>query len=1481
MRVFLRTHAGPLAVVVACAVLSIAASLVVDSYAKRDAQLAFSADAIRRAARFREVLFDQLHDLEALALLVSVTPELKADFFRDAARFHRERRRAPGAYLWVERVPGALRETFEARMRAAGNPGYRLRERGAGGALVDAAPRDEYFPSVIMEPRPVERAAQGFDLGSNVERRRAMEAARDGGDVAMTGRLTLMTEPARPDGMLVFFPVFHGGEIPETLDARQRRLRGFVTVVLRIADLVAGADPAGLPPAWGMELTATGVAAERELLFSTAGSRSFEPGALRHFEPISVPGHALSVAYTAPAPAMSGRAAGTLATGLVLTLILVPVLVLNRRKTALTAALQGAELRLRTAFEASQDAISLKGATLRYEYANAVFCRLTRRPLEEIVGLTDREVFGESVAAIGRTAEERCIRDGESGCYEIENRQGPIAVWLDVQKIPLKDERGKVTGVVSIERDITLRKRAELDKDKVAQEALRAANERYRLATATAGIWIFSIDMATDLMEPDLMGIQRLGYEPQEFPRTSTEWRDRIVPPAYHAELDIGIRRLLHGEAALVNVTLPAIRRDGALMWLRIIAGAERGADGRVLRLLGTSQEVTEHVLARRALDESEARWRFALEGAGDGIWDWNVQTGRVYFSRRWKSMLGHDEEEIGDTFEEWRSRLHVDDVDLALALVERHLSGRSEVYVSEHRLRCKDGRYKWILARGKILFRDEEGRPSRIIGTHSDIDARKAAECALDELAEGQRAVLDNLLAGVIVIDERGIIEKFSRQAGTILGYAEEEVVGRKISMLAPSPHRERHDGYLARYLETGVRAIVGATRELTALRKDGTEVPIELGVTEIVGEGGRRYTGMIRDLTAQRAAQAARVESEQRFRLLFENSPEPIIVQREGVVEMANQAAVAMYGAPDADALIGRHVIDFVDPAMREQALSRLRQLLDAPVIVPLAERRYRRLDGVEFVAEVCSASFRTSGGMCIVTAYRDVTERKCAEEALRRSERLLREVIDLVPHFIFCKDREGRYLMANRAYAEYFGFTTETILGKLPIDLGMTAVEAEHTRDADARARSRGEAWRVAEQRVTGPDGRTRIYSTVRMPFHFGAAHPDAVLAVSIDITDLMDASDRVGKSLALVVATLEATDNGFMVTDEGGKIVRWNRRMEDFFHLPRELLERGDRAAVLDATRDIFADFDGLLEATARQLADPGFAGTYLAAMKDGRFIERYTQPLVMGGVSVGRVWSYRDVTSRERERVDATSRRIELEGLVDERTAELEEANRDLLLFTSTISHDLRAPLRAVDGFVQIALEEAGGALPRDARRHLERVVTAVDTMSAMVEGLLALARHARAPIHRQSNDVAALAREVYDEAAPDAGRWVEVRAAPMPPAEADPVLLRVVLQNLIGNALKYSAGRDPAVIEVGATQVDGRTAWFVRDNGAGFDPQYAAKLFQPFGRLHSPREFEGTGIGLAAVHRILERHGGRIWADSRPGEGATFHFTLG
>jgi signal transduction histidine kinase len=304
-----------------------------------------------------------------------------------------------------------------------------------------------------------------------------------------------------------------------------------------------------------------------------------------------------------------------------------------------------------------------------------------------------------------------------------------------------------------------------------------------------------------------------------------------------------------------------------------------------------------------------------------------------------------------------------------------------------------------------------------------------------------------------------------------------------------------------------------------------------------------------------------------------------------------------------------------------------------------------------------------------------------------------------------------------------------------------------------------------------------------------------------------------------------------------------------------------------ALALFMQRIITAPIDHLA-ATAREVSrrrDYGIRATKTADDELGALVDGFNEMLG-------------EIQRRDAELLESHAL---LERRVTERTAQLESTNKELEAFSYSVSHDLRAPLRTIDGFSQMLQEDYKGRLDDAGRDSLQRVRAAAQRMANLIDDLLKLSRVTRAELSLEEVDISMLAQEVAEGLQKQSpGRTATFDIAPGLKARADSRLLHVVLENLLGNAWKFTAGRDTAHIRFGTTRRDDGPTYFVRDNGAGFDMAYASKLFGAFQRLHDAREFPGTGIGLATVQRVIHKHGGHVWAEGETGKGATFYFTL-
>ncbi len=371
--------------------------------------------------------------------------------------------------------------------------------------------------------------------------------------------------------------------------------------------------------------------------------------------------------------------------------------------------------------------------------------------------------------------------------------------------------------------------------------------------------------------------------------------------------------------------------------------------------------------------------------------------------------------------------------------------------------------------------------------------------------------------------------------------------------------------------------------------------------------------------------------------------------------------------------------------------------------------------------------------------------------------------------------------------------------------------------------------------------------------------------------LNIAMIVDNEDR----FRLLVDSVK--DYAILMLDPAGVVMTWNRGAERIKGYRAEEVV-GRHFSIFYPPEDVAARKPQ--RELEKAVADGRFDDAGWRLRKDGtKFWAEVVITPIYNKIELA---GFSKVTRDATDQMRYENEQKRYEHILEEKNGELLAAVKELDAFTYSVSHDLRAPLRAVDAFTQILLNEHGADLAPEPREYLQLVRDNTVQMGNLIDDLLAFARLGRQPLTKQAVTLGPIVGQVLTQQRALSGeRAVDVKVADLPPVSGDPALLKQVLVNLIGNAFKYTKRRADAAIEIGSDDVDGERVFFVRDNGAGFDMEYAGQLFKVFQRLHRVEEFEGTGVGLAIVQRIINRHGGRVWADATVGEGATFYFTLG
>jgi PAS domain S-box-containing protein len=502
--------------------------------------------------------------------------------------------------------------------------------------------------------------------------------------------------------------------------------------------------------------------------------------------------------------------------------------------------------------------------------------------------------------------------------------------------------------------------------------------------------------------------------------------------------------------------------------------------------------------------------------------------------------------------------------------------------------------------------------------------------------------------------------------------------------------------------------------------------------------------------------------------------------------------------------------------------------------------------------------------------------VGEQNRAEEKLKAS---LKEVTDLRDaldeHAIVATtDPQGKITYVNDKFCAISGYSRKELLGQ-----DHRIINSGHHPKAFIRdlwtTIGQGRVWH-GEIKNRAKNGSFYWVDTTLVPFLNEEGKVRQYVAIRADITE----RKRAEEAAAQLAAIVNSSNDAIIGKDLNSIVTSWNVGAEKLFgYSASEMIGQPiTRLIPPDRQQEEIEIIDQIKQGESVEHYET------LRMAKDGHLIDISVtvSPIKdKTGKILGASKVARDITERKRTEQEIHDLNISLEKRVAERTAELESANKELEAFSYSVSHDLRAPLRAVDGFSQAVVEDYGALLPEEGRHYLQTIREGAQRMGVLIDDLLTFSRLSRAALKKQEVNTGKLVRHVLEDLnSQQEGRQVEIRMGHLPACRGDPALLNQVWVNLLSNALKYTRHREYTVVEIGCKLEQGENVYFVRDNGAGFDMRYADKLFGVFQRLHRADEFEGTGVGLAIVQRVIHRHGGRIWVDAAVDRGATFYFTL-
>jgi PAS domain S-box-containing protein len=1015
------------------------------------------------------------------------------------------------------------------------------------------------------------------------------------------------------------------------------------------------------------------------------------------------------------------------------------------------------------------------------------------------------------------------------------------ARWFHDESIRVKDRSGKTILKQGFMLDIT--------EYKLAERALYESEERYRVVSELTSDYAYKDRVEADgSIVPEWIteSFTRItGYTLEET-RAPGFWQ-RLVHPEDVPLLFSHMEKIFSGQPHTLETRI--ITKSGGVRWLRDYATPFWDAkQERVAGLHGAVQDITEYKQVEEKL-RLQARW---LEQIHDAvitfdlnllITAWNPAAERVY---GWKAeeVIGKKGEEIlrSEFFSKTRAEV----------ITELKESGEFSAEITQLQ---KDGSRIHVETRTATLH-DERGHPVGYVSVNRDITERKLAEQENISLARFPAENPNPMMRAT----HQGILIYANEASAALL-----EDWGVQVGDSLPEDWVER--------IQEIIRTGSGKTMDVSCGEKTYSIMIVYALDANDVNIYGR-------DITDHLQMQTAALESEIRYHRLLDSMMEGAqIIGFDWRYIYLNPVA-ASQGRQKTEELLGRTMMDVYPGIERTELFSVLRQCM--------AERISRRLENQFVFPDGRFGWFELSiqpaeEGIFILST--DITERKQGEEYLRRFELLSKHSRDII---LFMGHKDGRILEANKAAIQAYGYHRDELLALTIQDLRAPDTRSLTTEQM-AQADAEGILFETIHQRKDGTNFPVEVSSQ-------GATIGDKRMLISIirDITErkqieqeLQAAHDKLeikvqertaalSQANALLQALMDNLPDHIYFKDTQSRFIRNSKSQATSLRLsdPSEVVGKTDFDFFPHAEKS-YAEEQEVMR-SGKPLVD----FEEWVVWPDGRETWVLTTKLPLRnseGQTIGIFGISHDITERKR----AEQAIHQLNADLRKQAEQLQVANKELEAFSYSVSHDLRAPLRAIDGYTRILVEDYDSILDEEGKRICGVISREARRMGQLIDDLLAFSRLGRKEMFTSKIEMRVLVTSVLNELLKEEERErIDLNIADLPVAKGDSSLLRQVWMNLLANAIKFTSKKERAVIEVGGKATEDELIYYVRDNGAGFEMEYANKLFGVFQRLHSESEFTGTGVGLAIVQRIIHRHDGRVWAEGDVEGGAIFYFAL-
>ena len=1024
-------------------------------------------------------------------------------------------------------------------------------------------------------------------------------------------------------------------------------------------------------------------------------------------------------------------------------------------------------------------------------------------------------------------------------------------VFFDDREIPLR--------MIGVNFDITEKKHAE--------QKLNEAVERSSAIIQTS---------PNAIIVTNLNGIVSLWNEAAE---NTFGWRKNeviglknpIIPDDRRDEIQ-NLRKHIYAGETVKNIETVCIRKDYLLIHVNFSSSPLLDGNGKVIGILSLVEDITEQKQAREDLKISEARYRNIFESASIGIYRTTPRGDIVLANSTLIRLLGYksfeelakrnlEKEGFIDENQRKKFRNKIDS--------EGQVTGMENVWIT------KEGRSIIVNENAKAFF-DPNGKVMYYEGTIEDITQRKQAENALRE-SEALFSTTFRSSPIPISLSELStelwveVNDAFLR----VTGYTRSEIIGHSFRDINLWKHIEDREKMRQLLLEFG--HVINYEVEIN--KKNGSTGTMLISV-EIVDLSGSPFLLIMgNEITERKQVEEALHYNEQLLREVgriakvggWEFSPVT------GSASWSEEVALIHDLDPKTPASVNLSISyyagqskDKIDLAVRESV--ELAKPFDLELEILSAK-------GVpKWVHTIGNPVVENGVVVKVHGSFQDITELKKTEEALRKSEDLFSKAFHGSPSpMTIASQNDGLYVAVNNSFLRMIGLPREEVVGKTGDSLNLIDTGERDKIRAEIKKRGSLHNFEVRAKSHSG-----RILHLLTSIENTELAGEPSTIATMLDITERKMAEEALRESEKKFRVLMESIPLPVIYAKNEGTIIFRNERfLQDFGYSASEIssIEEWWILAYPDTDyrRWVIQSWESAVKNAIERGGDIE-SEEYQITCRDGSVRTTIVTGIIINDNILA---TFIDISDRKRAEQVITRLNETLEQRVMDRTAQLEEANKELEAFSYSVSHDLRAPLRHINGFVDLLTENYNNLLPEKGKHYLEVIVGASRHMGTLIDDLLQFSRTGRKEMQNTVLDMNLLIKDVLKLINPETlSREIEWHITELPVLKGDRALLQIVWYNLISNAIKFTRDREVAKISIGYTNEPKENVFYITDNGAGFDMRYAHKLFGVFQRLHNKSEFEGTGIGLANVRRIISRHGGRTWAESQLNLGATFYFTL-